>query len=399
MRKFVSICLAAIVAAVLLIPNVCASGQEIIFTVQPRGGTADNGCDFTVTFETNVECDCMLQMREDETYDWGNINYVTSPFTLCNVNKSFQYRLMTDTDSGDYYSDIFAVTWKNPADLTSVTVDEIVFDSVEYGTAVEPKPVVIRNVGKYALRSVSIEASSDGYYELIQNKEPHDIMPGEVDSETWSVVPSRYVGEGYYTDLVHFHALNVEDNYFNAFIYITVTGGSPEFDYSLIANDIDFGTLPEGGTDVPAQPLTVTVTGSGSLHNVRLKIGEPEFFRLSCTYLELSEMRAGTNSGDNWEIVLYEALPAGYYEHSIEIYADELTEPYTVTVKAAVGENTTRPESGSGTVTGPADITDGTDGGNGGSFPWWALLPVFAAVLVAAVAVTVAIMKKKQPVK
>ena len=82
-----------ITLAMLLTFVPAAAAEEILFTLQPQEGRADNRQEFTFTWETNLDCRCMLQEREDETYDWGNKDYVTSPFSLENTNYHAQYRL------------------------------------------------------------------------------------------------------------------------------------------------------------------------------------------------------------------------------------------------------------------------------------------------------------------
>ena len=390
----------AFVFAALLFTSASAA-DKVVFIKQPTGGITENGTDFTVTFETNVECECMLQSRENERYDWGNYNFVTSPFTIIGeLDRSEEFRLTAYGENGEeYHSDIFKVTWKTPDDITEITVNEIDFGTFAYGTDIAPVPLVIRNTGKYTLRSPSIEIGWDDrdYIEVIQNKEPHDIKPGEVDSATWSVRPKPDLGSGDYYCSVYIHAPNLVNasNEGSACRFVITDSGDAEF--AIRAQDVDFGSLEAGFTGTYSQPLTVSASGSGNLHNVHLKLNEPGFFRLSCTYIELAEMKAGTTSGNNWEIVLLPGLAAGYYEHVIEVYADELTEPYYVTVRAVVGEVSEADTEPSGQAGETEDgNTAGTDGKtDGGKFPWW-IIPVFAVTVAGAVLITVVVMKKKR---
>ncbi len=387
--KFASAVLASVFALILCIGAYAADG--VVFTKQPTGGVTENGTDFTVTFETNVECSCMLQSRENERYDWGNCDFVTSPFSIIGrIDASEEFRLTAYGDNGEeYHSDILKVTWKTPDDITEITVDEIDFGTFAYGTDISPVPLVIRNTGKYTLRSPSIEIGWDerDFIEVIQNKEPHDIKPGEVDSATWSVRPKQNLGSGDYYCFVYIHAPNLENAGNEGSVCRFVITGSGDAEFAISAQDVDFGSLEAGFTGTYSLPLTVSAAGSGNLHNVHLKLNEPGFFRLSCTYLELAEMKAGTTSGNNWEIALLPGLAAGYYEHVIEVYADEIEEPFKVTVRANVTDETEGPG---------AEIQTPGNQNERSSFPWWMIAVISAAAVIA---VCVALIFKKKTKK
>ncbi len=389
MKHFIS--LSALAVAALLAALLCTvsfAADKIVFTKQPTGAAVENGTDVTVTFETNVECRCLLQGRENETYDWGNYDYVESPFTILGrVDTSEDFRIIAWDDSGgEYYSDIFKVTWKSPDDITEITLDGIDFGTFAYGTDIKPVPLVIKNTGAYTLRSPSVEVGWDerDYIEIIQNKEPHDIKPGETDSETWSVRPTPNLGSGDYYCYIYVRALNISEGISDACICrFEITGGGEGA--AISARDIDLGNHTVGYTETVSVPLTVSASGDANLHNVHIKLNSPTFFRLSCTYLELYEMKAGTTSGNNWEVVLQPGLPSGYYEHVIEVWADEVKEPFKVTVRANIADPSVEDETGA---------EDQTHENESSSFPWW-IIAVAAAAVIAVCAAVIIIKKKK----
>ena len=186
-------------AALLALPvYVPAAAEDVVFTQQPQSGVVNIGQPYTFTFETNRPCECMLQMREGSTYDWGNMEIVTYPYTIPD-------RLIVDEEEKTYYSDVFTVQWKRAENETTLYIEDGTFSDLPLGYgAVEAVPLAVTNTGAYATENLRAYLAEDSSLELIENRTPQAIPAGQTDHETWSVRPRQGLGVGYYQDSVFF---------------------------------------------------------------------------------------------------------------------------------------------------------------------------------------------------
>ena len=377
-----------------LVPAVCA--EDVVFTKQPQGGTVDNYTQFVITWETNVECEVLLQTRENETYDWGNMDFITSPYTHVDMaDYSAQYRLWATYNDKDYYSDVFTITWCPSEKITTAEMEDYNFGEAVVGyLAYDAVPVVIKNTGIYDLLEPRLEFGyGDEHFELIQNREPSTIKAGTVDKETWSVRPKTGLGVDYCRDSLYLFSPSLSEPISSVFT-LDVTAGGAELTYSMEANSIDFGRLPVGYGEQDTIDLVVRSTGTGSLSNVHIFVGDADtsFFTLYQNSTVISSLTGGSDSMTNWYVRLESGLSEGRYSTEIRVYADELEEPVTVTVRAAVGD--VEPWDDPADAVDPV-VSDASGKGRNGLSPW-IIVVICACVAALAVAVTVIVMKKKK---
>ncbi|MBR7091977.1 MAG: hypothetical protein IKI50_02190 [Clostridia bacterium] len=305
-------------AALLALPvYVPAAAEDVVFTQQPQSGVVNIGQPYTFTFETNRPCECMLQMREGSTYDWGNMEIVTSPYTIPDhpFEATFEYRLIVDEEEKTYYSDVFTVQWKRAENETTLYIEDGTFSDLPLGYgAVEAVPLAVTNTGAYATENLRAYLAEDSSLELIENRTPQAIPAGQTDHETWSVRPRQGLGVGYYQDSVFFAADNVEIT--TVFYPFTVVESDAEIVYEAQADPIDFGTLPVGYGEQEMIDLTVRATGTGNLSHVHLQLGEgaDRFFSLQAQNASLDTLHAGQSTGSNWSLRLNSGLKAGTYQ-------------------------------------------------------------------------------------
>ncbi|MBO4453243.1 MAG: hypothetical protein J5793_04850 [Clostridia bacterium] len=405
-------------ALVLALPVIAFADEDVVFTVQPQSAEGDNNTDLSFTWETSgAECTFMLQMRENETYDWGNVAEITSPYSMNMMDYTAQYRIMANraSDGREYFSDVFSLTWRPGKDITHASIGEIGFGDLPLGYGEIPAvPIPVTNIGENAIRAPKLELSEDGmqYFELIINREPTDIPAGATDSETWSVRPKTGMGIGHYREYTYLSARNIE-SYEWGVIEMWVVESGVEITYALDADEVDFGKL-YFGYDLPEdRVLTVRSSGTGALTNVHIKNDDPNntFFRLFMNSPTISRLGAGTDSGTNWYIRLEPDLDEGHYSAVLKVYADEIAEPLEVYVIARVDyRNSNEPDGsgedsvpdGTGSLPDSAD-PDGSDAPGdvstpeetGGNFPWTVLIIAVAVVAVAGIAAVVILKKKK----
>ncbi len=388
MRKAIAVillCAAALSPAVLIAG---ASGSGIVFTVQPQGGTAVNGTFFTFSWETNVPCKCMLEMRENETYDWGAVEDITSPYSIDYSNFSSQFRLRAYDESGSrVYSDVFTITWSPAENLTMAEISVGEFPSYTLGyTDASPVPVTVKNTGPYDITGGSVELMEGSDLELVTLRNPVTIKPGESDSDTFAVRPKKGLAAGSYSDRIFFKAYNIEQEVVCTAVF-AVVASSFEFSYEASVVQADFGTLQEGYTDGRQISLTVTNTGTGTLTDVHIYVGGADtFFNVGMTSQKLDRLAAGENSGDTWRVSLRAGLEAGEYEGEIKFYANELPDPLISKISVKITEE---PAGGTGN-----DGT-GSTGADGGWRPWMTYALCAFAAAAAAVTAYVLIRNKK----
>ncbi len=332
------ICAALCVAVMFGTLAVCVSADEGgVFTVQPKSATLENFEPYEFVFSTSVECDCMLQTRENETYDWGNMETIESGYAVSWPNTTAQFRLWAEIDGVDHYSDTVTVTWQDADDVTEIYIEDIEFGYLQIGYG-QPAavPLTVKNTGDNALRNIRAYIAENSAIELIQNREPHVLAPGETDSETWSVRPRQGLGAGDYSDSVFFEA-NIHDVVYNS-VRFTVESDGAEPVYSARADVIDYGVITESGERPEPKDLVVYANGTGNLTKVHVYSGNAEdlvFMVISYSGGE-TDIRAGMDSGSTWWVKLNDYIPAGDYEQTVYVYAAELSEPVPVTVKVKV---------------------------------------------------------------
>lgn len=314
-----------------------SSATEFEFIEQPVGGTANNREYFEFSWKTNIDCRVMLESREDETHDWGSIDYIESPYRMESTNYSAEYRLRAFVNDDEYYSNPFRITWKPADNLTTVEIADIDFGEVPLGYLEAPSyNVTITNTGNYDLENVEAYLAESSYLELIHNNPYVALKPGETDTVSFSVRPKVGLGSGNYSDSVFIRASNIDEVVYNT---CTLTIGEPHgpVQYGLEARDIDFGLLTF--SDGWEEFLVVSATGSGNLTNVHVKVdGADTFFRLIANNYQLDTLNAGMTSENNWYVRLNPDLPDGEYSATIYVYAKELDNPVPVTISAVVRE-------------------------------------------------------------
>ena len=349
-----------VIAITIFISVICYSttilADEVVFTKQPVGGTVDINTDFAITWTTNNNnCQYLLQMRDNSNYDWGNADYITSPHKE-NYSHEFKsdYRIMAICDSNEYYSNSITVSWVKPNNITTANMNSIEIGDLPLGyNNSKTYPISITNTGKYDIISPKLEFGEGyDYCEIIQNKTPHNIKPGETDNTTWSIKPKKGLGIGRYDTYVYLNAKNVEIGTSSTILFWVVESDIP-ITYEASADTIDFGTLVKGYSKQTDKSLIVKATGTGNLSHVHITRGESKttFFDIQTNYPTIDSLSAGTNSGKNWTIKLRSGLEPGSYSEQIKIYADEIKTPVIATVKVKITDNnTTEPKAPTTTV-------------------------------------------------
>ncbi len=346
-----------IIMITIIISMMTYSGKvlaDVTFTKQPKGGTVDVKTDFTITWATNSnECQYMLQMRNGPTYDWGNTDFVTSPHKE-NYSNPFKsdYRIMAICGDNEYYSNSITISWKEPSNITTASMNNIEIGDLPLGyNNSKTYPISITNTGKYDIISPKLEFGEGyDYCEIIQNKTPHNIKPGETDNTTWSIKPKKGLGIGRYDTYVYLNAKNVASGISSSILFWVVES-NVALTYEASASTIDFGTLKKGYSKQEDKNLVIKSTGTGNLSHVHITRGESSttFFDVQTNNGTLDTLQAGTDSGKNWSIKLRTGLEPGTYSEQIKIYADELKNPALVTIKVkvtdTVKETTTVPKT------------------------------------------------------
>lgn len=333
--------LSAVLAVILLTALFAlpAFAEDVVFTGQPQGGEADNWQEFTITWETNVECRCMLQSREDDTYDWGNIDYVESPYSMENCDYTAQYRLWAEIDDADYYSDVFTVTWRPADDVTTIEIGDLDFGELPLGYEEQPAvPLVIKNTGSHPLREYRAFLSDETSLELIENQSPATLAPGETDSTSYSVRPKNGMGILQYRDSVFIEAGNLAGWVYNSCVFEVVESGI-ELTYVIEADDIDLGSIDEDPEYPVTKDLVIRSAGTGNLTNIHVKLdGADTFFTLHSNNASVDLLPAGAEISNNWYITLNSGLSRGDYSAEIKVYAAEAEEPAVVKITASVNK-------------------------------------------------------------
>ena len=317
--------------------------DEFAFTKQPVGGTATHNKDFTITWETNDNsCQYILQMRDKEGAPWGNGDYVTSPHK---ENYSFDfksdYRIMAMCGDDTYYSNAITISWVKPNNITTASLKDIEIGDLPLGyDNSKTYPVSITNTGAYEIISPKLELGEGyDYCEIIQNKTPHNIKPGETDNTTWSIKPKKGLGISRYDTYVYLKSENIPAGTSFAVLFWVVES-NVEITYNASASSIDFGTLNKGYSKQEDKNFVVKATGTGNLSHVYIARGESNntFFDI-----QTNSPTIDTDTGKNWSIKLRSGLEPGNYSEQIKVYADELKNPVIATIKVKINNNQPTP--------------------------------------------------------
>ena len=416
--------LAAVLTAFSALLPASAAGT-VRFTEQPKGGTAINYSDFAVTWKTDREVRVMLQTRSSETEDWGNIEWITSPWALNGRDYTAQYRLSAETEDGEVYSDVFTVSWVRPENMTQavLSVDDFPVLPLGYGEC-PVLPVTVTNTGTNELTDTFIELTDTSVCDLIQNREPVSLLPGQSDSETWSIRLWPGLGIGEYECGLYLHSPNLapDDGPFR-YVSAEIRESGEKITYILQSDILFFGRLETGYPEQDTIDLTVRNIGTGNLTNVHLYTEDADmsFFRLTRNLWTVETLYAGTDTGSSWYVRLETDLEPGVYETRIMVYADELAEPLPVVLRAEIvrpGEESVfdfdpgpgtavsspaesgEPSVSEGEPSAPAGEESASSGTGTGSVPGWVWIVVAAsAVLVIAVIVLAVALSKSRKKK
>ena len=399
------------------LPLYTSADGEIVFIKQPVGAELDNFSEYTLSWETtSADCQYIVQTSFDGV-DFGNVSVITSTSYAVIEQKNFEeyYRIAAighDENYNDvyYYSDVIKITWRTAKDKTTAEIKPIDFGRVQLGySAIDAVPVAVTNTGKYDIREPQLELGygSDQLFEIIQNKEPHNIKPGETDDTTWSLRPRDGLGIGDYNENLYLAAKNFED-YINSGILFSVTDSGAELSYELSCDDIDLGTLEYGYSEQDAVDLVLHATGTGNLTSVYAEISEGDFFTFYANtgYIDLY---AGTDSMTNWYVRLNSGLEPGDYEGTVKAWSNETPEPTVIKISARIsvsGTDETDTETDNAaedkTVTNSEITTENavtekentSDNKKSNAAP--VIIGIIAGVAVTAVAVIIVVTKKKK---
>ncbi|MBP5231193.1 MAG: hypothetical protein ILO68_05620 [Clostridia bacterium] len=406
------LCLFAL--AVALLPVFASADATVRFTEQPKGGTAINYSDFVVTWKTEPEVRVMLQTRSSETEDWGNVEWITSPWALNERNFTSQYRLSAEVPEGEVVSDVFTVSWVKPDQMTSAVVSVDDFPALPLGYEECPLlPVTVTNTGACALTDPFFELTDTSVCDLIQNREPEELLPGESDSVTWSIRLWPGLGVGSYECGLYLHSPNLDpENDPCRYVAVEVLDSGAEITYEMACDPVFFGRLEAGYPEQDTFDLTVRNVGTGNLTNVHLYTDDAntDFFHLTRNLWTVEQLNAGTNTGSSWYVRLNGGLDPGVYETQIKVYADELAEPLLVTLRAEIvgqgqggetgsedGETGPAPEASGETEVSGAGETVSSDPGSESVPSWvWIVVAAAAVLLIAVVVLTVVLLTRSR---
>ncbi len=397
-----------ILLAAMLVLGAAVFADDVKFTKSPESADLTNHQAYPISWEIDRELGendyFIVQERTDETWSWGNVVVLrdTTEYTVTeNSNTSLQYRIMLYYNGNEYYSDPITVTWSKASDITTVEISCPEVGDVLQGSEAEILPITITNTGKYDLRITSVEPGSLTVLEVIENKPLKVLKAGESDSTSYSFrVRSDYpVGE-YWFQNIYVGAENLDEDVQFTFYCIRIVE-SLEAIYSISVETPDFG---EGSTDETSEYLHFVIknTGTAALTNVRI-VEEDDSRAVFDIHIEggwIEFLGAGEDTGDRIKIALLGGNSEGYYERTIRVYANELAEPYVVTLTGTVvkPEETEAPE-----ITDEPRPTDGATETPGNEKPdsktpgWVVPVIIISVLLVAgATAAVIVIVKMKK---
>ena len=396
MKRILAFLLITAYMAVLLTALTFADGVK--FTKSPKSVTLDNFQEYPISWE--IDCEFkegdwyMIQSREDETWDWGNVEIVTKPEAVIPgvfANMSSQYRIMYCTESQEYFSDVFTVTWTKPDDITTVEMSMPDVGTILRGSATEPVPLTIKNTGKYDLRIVSVENGGSGSaIDIIENKKLTVLKAGETDSTSYSVKIRSEFSPGTYGETVALYAHNLDDVALFTVSFDIVDSDKATFILTAETPVVTFMT----GSSVPSDlvPIIVKNTGTATLTNVRLVREDEQRNVFNIYNRSINYLAPGNDSGETFLVQLFGGNDPGEYETTVRIYADGIEEPVVVTLKGTYVPDDEweriKEEESKNQVQNKGD----------GSMPAWAIVLIVVAsviVLGGAAAAVILIMRSK----
>ena len=396
MKRILAFLLITAYMAVLLTALTFADGVK--FTKSPKSVTLDNFQEYPISWE--IDCEFkegdwyMIQSREDETWDWGNVEIVTKPEAVIPgvfANMSSQYRIMYCTESQEYFSDVFTVTWTKPDDITTVEMSVPDVGTILRGSATEPVPLTIKNTGKYDLRIVSVENGGSGSaIDIIENKKLTVLKAGETDSTSYSVKIRSEFSPGTYGETVALYAHNLDDVALFTVYFDIVDSDQATFILTAETPVVTFMT----GSSVPSDlvPIIVKNTGTATLTNVRLVREDEQRNVFNIYNRSINYLAPGNDSGETFLVQLLGGNDPGEYETTVRIYADGIEEPVVVTLKGTYVPDDEweriKEEESKNQVQNKGD----------GSMPAWAIVLIVVAsviVLGGAAAAVILIMRSK----
>lgn len=396
MKRILAFLLITAYMAVLLTALTFADGVK--FTKSPKSVTLDNFQEYPISWE--IDCKFkegdyyVIQQRENETWDWGNTEVVRKPEAVIPgvyANTSFQYRIMYCSESQEYFSDAFTVTWTKPDDITTVEMSMPDVGTILRGSATEPVPLTIKNTGKYDLRIASVENGGSGSaIDIIENKKLTVLKAGETDSTSYSVKIRSEFSPGTYGETVALYAHNLDDVALFTVSFDIVDSDQATF---ILTAETPVVTCMTGSS-VPSDlvPIIVKNTGTATLTNVRLVREDEQRNVFNIYSRSINYLAPGNDSGETFLVQLLGGNDPGEYETTVRIYADGIEEPVVVTLKGTYvpdGEwERIKEEESKNQVQNKGD----------GSMPAWAIvLIVIASVIVlgGAAAAVILIMRSK----
>ena len=396
MKRILAFLLITAYMAVLLTALTFADGVK--FTKSPKSVTLDNFQEYPISWE--IDCEFkegdwyLIQQREDETWDWGNVEIVRKPEAVIPgvfANMSSQYRIMYCTESQEYFSDVFTVTWTKPDDITTVEMSMPDVGTILRGSATEPVPLTIKNTGKYDLRIASVENGGSGSaIDIIENKKLTVLKAGETDSTSYSVKIRSEFSPGTYGETVALYAHNLDDVALFTVYFDIVDSDKATFILTAETPVVTFMT----GSSVPSDlvPIIVKNTGTATLTNVRLVREDEQRNVFNIYNRSINYLAPGNDSGETFLVQLFGGNDPGEYETTVRIYADGIEEPVVVTLKGTYVPDDEweriKEEESKNQVQNKGD----------GSMPAWAIVLIVVAsviVLGGAAAAVILIMRSK----
>ncbi len=399
MKRILVLILAIAFTAVLFAAP--SFGDDIKFTESPKSITLENRQSYVVSWKINRELGdndyFLIQTRDDETWDWGNVEVVREfNYEIPNYfsDVSYQYRIAFFTEFEECYSDPFTVTWVKPDDITSVELFVPEIEDVPRGSETKPVPVTITNTGKYDLKISYVESGDpEGALDVIENKKLTVLKAGESDSTSYSVKVKSEFSVGGYCGTVALYASNIDEP-----VLLDVYFSIIDSENAILKLDTDTPVITlRTGASVPSEYKSITVknAGTGVLENVRIVIEDDSRSVFEIYGPSVDRLGPGNDTGDNFTVALLGGNEPGDYETTVKVYADDVEEPLLITVKGNVYadeewekiKDDVKPEKG------PDSLA------NGGGMPVWGTVLIVtgaAAVICGGAAGAVFAVKSKK---
>ncbi len=225
-------------------------------------------------------------------------------------------------------------------DTQAAEVYTAMIDQAREGyTQVEAVPVYVKNTGSEPIVSPTVTVAENSSFEIIVNRTPTDIQPGETDSETWSVRPRIGLAYGEYIEVIYLNSPGFAEPVTGDVNFYVTVAADPNDPAFLEADSVDFGELTVGYEHKGPLPLVASVVGEGRMTGIKLDTHDADLSFFDINEVSPSiDLSAGEDSGFNWTVTLKDGLEPGDYETLIRFTADEAADPATVRIKAKVKE-------------------------------------------------------------